>query len=127
MFDKHRLLKEGVEGQAVVTAIDTRRAGASTFRTKLEMTFRCEDGTTVDLSAHVLDSEVGDIVAGNIVPVRYDASNHRKVVLDLPALRARYAATLAVQADKQQAAIARSQAEIADSEAARTQRTDPAS
>lgn len=127
MFDKHRLLKEGVEGQAVVTAIDTRRAGASTFRTKLEMTFRCEDGTTVDLSAHVLDDEVGDIVTGNIVPVRYDASNHRKVVLDLPALKTRYAATLAAEAEKQKAAIARSQAEIAQGRTAPRQRTDPAS
>lgn len=126
MFDKHRLLNDGVEGQAVVTAIDTRSAGASTFRTKLEMTFRCEDGTTVNLSAHVLDHEVGDIVAGNIVPVRYDASNHRKVVLDLPALKTRYAATLAAETEKQKAAIARSQAQIAQSGTARTQRTDPA-
>lgn len=126
MFDKHRLLKEGVEGQAVVTSIDTRSAGASTFRTKLEMTFRCEDGTTVDLSGHVLDQEVGDIVAGNIVPVRYDASNPGKVVLDLPALKARYAATLTAEAEKQKAAIARSQAEIAQSRATPTRRTDPA-
>lgn len=109
-----------------MTAIDTRRAGASTFRTKLEMTFRCEDGTTVDLSAHVLDSEVGDIVAGDIVPVRYDASNHRKVVLNLLALKARHSATLAADAKKQEAAVARSQAQIAASETGGPQRTDPA-
>lgn len=126
MFDKRRLLKEGREGQAVVTAIETRRAGASSFRTKLEMTFRFEDGATLAFAAHVLDSEVGDILAGHIVPVRYDASGHHKVVLDVPALKARYADTQGAEEGKRQAAIARSEAEIAQSSTDQPQRTDPA-
>jgi hypothetical protein len=116
MFGKRRLWRDGVEGQAVVTAMDTRRAGASSFRTKLAVTVRFEDGASVDFSARVLDSEVGDdIVVGSIVPVRYDASDRRQVVLDLPALKAAHGAALATEAESQKAAIARSQAKITES------------
>jgi hypothetical protein len=112
MFDKHRLLREGVEGEAVVTAnspaVNTAMSGS--YRTKIEITIQFEDATSVDFSSHVQGVEVGFLGPGSIVPVRYDAADHRKVVLDLPALRARHAAEVE---SRDQAAIARSRAPIA--------------
>jgi hypothetical protein len=87
----HKLLKEGERGQGVIT--ERRDQGAerssSHYSTLFEVKGHIQfpDGTQTEFSSEMLNSsKVGSLQEGAIVPVRYDATDHSKVVLDIPAL-----------------------------------------
>jgi hypothetical protein len=95
MFDKflHRkLLVEGLEGEGVITEQKIEAAkgqlGVMGFYVGVVGRIRFDDGTEATFSSKGLDtSKVGDLDAGAIVPVRYDAE-HKHVVIDIPKLEA---------------------------------------
>jgi hypothetical protein len=95
MFDKllhHKLLNEGLEGEGVITGQKVEGAkgqlGVMGFYVGVEGHIKFPDGTVATFSSKGLDtSKVGDLDAGTIVPVRYDA-DHAHVVLDIPKLEA---------------------------------------
>ncbi len=87
----HKLLKEGEQGQGVVTKRHYQASESSTsgFSELFEIHghIKFPDGTQTEFKSEWLNSrKVGDIQEGAIVPVRYDASDHSKVVLDVVAL-----------------------------------------
>ncbi|MHB8692567.1 MAG: hypothetical protein ACYDHH_15120 [Solirubrobacteraceae bacterium] len=91
----HKLLNEGEQGQGVVTKKHlggtTHYAGTKEDFVRFELQGHIEfpDGTQTEFRSKGLRSDkVGNIEVGRIVPVRYDASDHSKVVLDVVALEA---------------------------------------
>lgn len=87
----HKLLKEGEQGQGVVTQRHDQAAERSgsvySVLFALEGHIKFPDGTESEFKSEWLSShKVGDIREGAIVPVRYDASDHSKAVLDVVAL-----------------------------------------
>ena len=99
MFDKllhHKLLTEGLEGQGVVTKQTVEGAkgelGVMGFYIGVEGHIKFDGGSQGHFSSKALDtSKVGDLVAGTIVPVRYNAERTH-VVLDVVKLEAEQAA-----------------------------------
>ena len=49
------------------------------------------DGTTTEFKKWLDWHDVGQLHVGSVVPVRYDPSDHSKVVLDVPALEEQHA------------------------------------
>jgi hypothetical protein len=90
MFDKllhHKLLTEGLEGQGVITKQTVEGAkgelGVMGFYIGIEGHIKFDDGVQGRFSSKGLDtSKVGGLVAGTIVPVRYNAERTH-VVLDV--------------------------------------------
>ncbi len=118
----HKLLKEGEQGQGVVTKRHDQAAesGTSSFSIlfELEGHVKFADGTQAEFRSEWLSSrKVGDIQEGTIVPVRYDASDHSKVVLDVVALEQKVQAddehAEAWEAKQKSKAIAQADAEAA--------------
>jgi hypothetical protein len=100
---KQRLLEEGERGQGVVTqrragGMTTTHAGGGSGRHtinwfELQGHIKFPDGTQTEFRSGKLSSDkVGNIGEGKIVPVRYDASDHSKVVLDVATLEAQHTA-----------------------------------
>jgi hypothetical protein len=95
MFDKlmhHKLFTEGIEGEGVITRQTVEAAkgemGVMGFYIGVEGHIKFDDGTEARFSSKGLDtSKVGDLVAGTIVPVRYNAERTH-VALDVPKLEA---------------------------------------
>ena len=87
----HKLLKDGEQGQGVVTkrhdqAAETGTGGFSMLF-EIQGHIKFPDGIQTEFKSELLSShKVGDIQEGSIVPVRYDATDHSKVVLDVVAL-----------------------------------------
>ena len=87
----HKLLKNGEQGQGVITEMRDQASESSgshyntLFAVKGHIKF--PDGAETEFSAEMLNSgKVGMLQEGAVVPVRYDASDHSKVVLDVVAL-----------------------------------------
>jgi hypothetical protein len=121
MFNhQHHLLKHGVEAQGVVT--DHKEIAHDQFGGELDYSMRVrvrfEDGTETEIVHRWTKREkVGSLRVGDKVPVRYDAADHSKVVIDLPALEAAHARKIA-EAEAtikhyEEERIAKAQAEIA--------------
>lgn len=120
MFNEHHLLKHGVEGHGVVTS--HKEIAHDQFGGELDysmhVSVRFEDGTETEIVHRwTKRTKVGSLRVGDKVPVRYDAEDHSKVVIDMPALEAAHArkiaeakATLKHYEDER---IAKAQAEIA--------------
>ncbi|MEY9877470.1 hypothetical protein ABH931_006994 [Streptacidiphilus sp. MAP12-33] len=88
----HKLLREGLEGQGVITArklgAPMTQNGAGGFYLDVEGHITFDDGTQAVFSSRRLDPhKLGDIDVGAIVPVRYSA-DRQHVVLDTPRLEA---------------------------------------
>ncbi len=118
----HRLLREGAEGQGVIT--EKRVQGTETTSKGWGLLFsvhghiKYPDGSQSEFSSELLNSmKVGDLQEGAIVPVRYAADDHSKVVLDIPALEAGHEAahqnTQALIESLQERRIAEADAQIA--------------
>jgi hypothetical protein len=122
----HKLLKEGEQGQGVITNRHDQAAesGTHSFSVlfELEGHIKFPDGTKSEFKSEWLStSKVGDIQEGDIVPVRYDTSDHSKVVLDVVALEQKKQAEVekteaSVQTRKTQA-IAEADAKTAEANA----------
>ena len=87
MGGKHEMLRDGAETRAVVTRRTSRGAGTD-LRQSLQARVHFDDGSTVEFSGQAFLDEVGYISEGDIVPVRYDPSDHSTVALDVAALKA---------------------------------------
>jgi hypothetical protein len=87
---KHKLMREGDVGEAVVLREQRRGAGTRDWRQYLDARFQYPDGSFVEFSGHVLhgDIEGNFFTVGDVVPVRYDPVDHRRIVFDVPKLRA---------------------------------------
>jgi hypothetical protein len=127
MFDKllhHKLLTEGLEGEGVVTEQEVEAARgdsyvAVSFFIGVKGHVRFDDGTEAAFSSRFLDtSKVGDLVAGTIVPVRYNA-DRTHAVLDVPKLEAKKEARKKAAAEQDKRRQAR---EIAAADAALAKR-----
>jgi hypothetical protein len=90
LVGKHKLMREGTRGQAVVLREERRGAGTRDWRQYLDVRFQCPDGSVVEFSGHVLFNDVrGDFLhVDDVVPVRYDPTDCRRMVFDVPRLRA---------------------------------------
>jgi hypothetical protein len=112
MFGNKNLLTEGVQSSAIVLnskGYDLRGDGGGYGHVHLDLEVHYTDGTTATISRKEKTADVGLPFAGQIVPVRYDDSDHSKVEIDTPAMKAqRTAAHEAVQASS----IARARAEL---------------
>ncbi len=120
----HHLLKDGEQGQGVITERHVQGTESNSkgwgdlFEIKGHIKF--PDGTQNEFSANMLSSlKVGDLYAGTIVPVRYEPSDHSKVVIDVNALEAQHRADRQSQADAVQqhaaARVAKADAQLAGS------------
>jgi hypothetical protein len=115
----HKLLKEGQEGQGVVTERHDQgtESGPSGYHILFEVKghIKFPDGSEGKFQSELLSSgKVGDLQEGAIVPVRYSASNHDHVVLDVVALEA---ATRAARQSREDFAEQRKQEAIAEADA----------
>ena len=57
---------------------------ASKYRVTVRVTF--DDESTVEMSEQLKRDEVGGLYLGDIVPIRYDPTDHSKPEIDQPAL-----------------------------------------
>ncbi len=93
MFGNHKLLRDGVAAQAVVVSGKLRGGDHDRLGTwHIELAVPFPDGSTGSASCTVSDGDIFAPSPGDVVPVRYDANNHSKVVVDVPELEARKAA-----------------------------------
>jgi hypothetical protein len=102
MFGNHKLLRDGVAAQAVMVSGKLHSQNHDRLGTwHLELAIPFPDGSTGSSSCTVSEGDLFAPSPGDVVPVRYDANNHSKVVVDVPALEARKAARkqAAAQAD----------------------------
>jgi hypothetical protein len=94
MFGRHKLLRTGVEAQAVITSV--RAVGAAQVNLQyspvswhLELRVYLADGSTGEVACHVGALTTGLAFSeGDTVPVRYDAADPSKVEVDVPAMEA---------------------------------------
>jgi hypothetical protein len=93
MFGNHKLLRDGMAAQAVVVSGKLRSEGHDRLGTwHLELAVPFPDGSTGSASCKASEGDLFAPSPGDVVPVRYDANNRSKVVVDVPALEARKAA-----------------------------------
>lgn len=121
MFGEKKLLREGTEGRAVVLKADHRPNGmGGTHRIyRVELRFRFDDGSTTELHTKLDRDKVGDYDQADIVPVRYDASDHSKIAVDVPALEAEFQRSQAKAEAQKESRIAGSEAKLAGAAAER--------
>ncbi len=109
-----KLLREGAETHGVV--IDVKRqmlAGGNfgdTYHIKVRVQF--DDGLVAEITQKLSASKAGKHFSAAIVPVRYDAADHSKIAVDVPALIALRAVTLAERDAAHRERIARAEAEV---------------
>jgi hypothetical protein len=89
---KKKLYEEGAQTEGVVV-----RVGQAKDLTGYWYTVRVKfpDGSTTEIKSG--SDGIGVLSDGDVVPVRYDPSNHSKVVLDVPVLEQRYKQAKAAQ------------------------------
>ena len=98
MFDKHHLLKHGAAIQGVVTS--HKEIAHDQYGSELDYSIhvrvRFADGSETEIVHRWTKRvEVGILRVGDKVPVRYDPDDHSKAVIDMPALEAAHAQTIA--------------------------------
>ncbi len=90
MFGHHKLLKNGAVAQGVVTSAKYFSPAPTVLGSwRLELTIPFPDGTDGSLSCKVDEALLRSPGPGDLVPVRYDESDHSKIVVDEPALKER--------------------------------------
>ena len=118
MFGRKQLLRNGTPARAVVTAATAHGGqsdghGTNPLSFDLDLRVQFEGGTTREVRCHVGGFIHGTdhwFTIGDIVPVRYDAADRTRVVVDEPAMSA---AAQAEAATRDADAVARSEAELA--------------
>lgn len=101
---KKKLYSEGAQADGVVV-----KEGWSNDRIHYRLVVRARfpDGSTTDFNSQFLDiHDVGSLHQGSVVPVRYDPSDHSKIVLDMPILEARHQQATAAQEAQLDAQVA---------------------
>jgi hypothetical protein len=118
MFGHKHLLRNGTPARAVVTAATPHGGhsdghGTNPLSFDLDLRVQFEGGSTGDVRCHVGGFIHGTdqwFTVGDIVPVRYDAADRTKVVVDEAAMST---AAQAEAATRDADAVARAQAELA--------------
>jgi hypothetical protein len=114
---KGKLVRDGAQIDGVVICshppADTGQGGVGNIY-RIEVRVHFPDGSMAEFSSGRLDRyEVGWKLEGDIVPVRYDPTNRSRIEVDTPALTAAREADAASVNSSQNAAITRSEAELA--------------
>ncbi len=101
---KKKLYAEGAQTDGVVI-----KEAWSNDRIHYQVVVRAKfpDGSTTDFRSGYLDvHDVGGLHQGSVVPVRYDASDHSKLALDVPVLEERQKQASAAQEAQLDAQVA---------------------
>jgi flagellin-like hook-associated protein FlgL len=80
---------------------------------RVELRVRFDDGLTAELHTKLDKTKVGEYQEADIVPVRYDASDHSKILVDVPALEAEFQRSQATAKSEKASRIASSEAQFA--------------
>jgi hypothetical protein len=115
VFEKRKLMKDGLQAQALVlekkayaSGVETGRASACRY--KLQVKF--EDGSTTEITRRVWTHKLADARVGDLIPVRYDPDDRDTIEIDRVAVEAqREAAARRLEDD----AIARGERELEQS------------
>src|SRR5262249_22555669 len=95
---KKKLYAEGVQTEGQVFGLTEYRAGGGSPSQGVKVRVKFPDGSVTEFEKGPLSaSDVGYFTVGSAVPVRYDPAHQSKVVLDIPALKEKYARTEAAQ------------------------------
>jgi hypothetical protein len=88
MLGHHKLYHHGVPGRGVIISLHEglERGAVSHYDVVVQVEF--DDGTHGQISHRLWHAESGRCQTGDILPVRYDGSDHSKLVLDMPAIEA---------------------------------------
>jgi Short C-terminal domain len=115
MFGEKKLLREGMEARAVVLKADYRwdGMGGTHHIYRVELRIRFDDGSTAELHTKLDRNQVGEYGQADIIPVRYDATDHSKIVVDVPALEAEFQRSQVTREAEKASRIARSEAKLA--------------
>jgi hypothetical protein len=115
MFSDKKLLREGMKARAVVLKADYRwdGMGATDHIYRVELRVGFDDGSTAELHAKLDKNKVGEYRQADIVPVRYDASDPPKIVVDVPALEVEFQRSQAEAEAAKASRIAASEAHLA--------------
>jgi hypothetical protein len=85
---KKKLYTEGTQGEGQVIYFGWESPKCWHYHLTVRAKF--PDGTSTEFKTRNIDKgDYGTLFQGAVVPVRYDPSDHSKVALDLPALKAR--------------------------------------
>src|SRR5664279_1340527 len=111
MFGEKKLLREDAEGHAVVLEADYRwdGMGGTHHIYRVQLRVRFDDGSTVELHTKLDGGKVGEYQQADILPVRYDVSDHSRIVVDVPALEAEFQRSQAKDGAEKASRIARSE------------------
>ncbi len=96
MFDKGKLMREGVPAQALVLEKKVYASGYSTGRTdacRYKLRVKFDDGSTTEINRRVWSHKLAGARVGELIPVRYDAADRSKIEIDAAALTAKREAT----------------------------------
>ena len=88
MLGHKKLYRDGAQAEGLVTHRSDTTEGIN-YHVTIRVKF--PDGTAAEFKKWLDWHDVGQIYEGSVVPVRYDRSDHTKVVLDEPALQERHA------------------------------------
>jgi hypothetical protein len=107
---RERLLRDGEMGQGVVIEQQLRATVTGVepeYHVKVRVKF--DDGSSIEFKQKLDSAQVGRHAEGAILPVRYDPTNHSKIVIDVPAITVPVVDQDALHAE----AIARAEQQIA--------------
>jgi hypothetical protein len=114
-----KLLREGAETQGVVIDVKRQMLTGGNFGDTYHITVRVQfdDGSSAETRQKLSASRAGKHFDAAIVPVRYDVADHSKIAVDVPALKALRASTLAEREGVRKERIARAEAEVQEENA----------
>jgi hypothetical protein len=97
MFGAHkRLYTEGAQAEGQVIYFGWESSACWNYH--LTVRVKLPDGSSTEFkTGRINKDDYGTLFEGAVVPVRYDPSDHSKVALDLPALKARQAQSKAAE------------------------------
>jgi hypothetical protein len=107
---RERLLREGAIAQGVVIKQQLRATTLGVepeYHVKVRVKF--DDGSSIEFRQELDSAQVGRHAEGAILPVRYDPTDHSKIVIDVPAISVPVVDQDALHAE----AIARAEQQIA--------------
>jgi hypothetical protein len=109
-----KLLREGAETEGVVIDVKRQMVTGGNFGDTYHITVRVQfdDGSAAETKQKLSASKAGKHFDAAIVPVRYDAGDHSKIAVDVPALEALRAAALTERETARTERIARAQADV---------------
>ena len=90
MFGNKKTAKLYSEGAQTKGLVVHRSDTTERINYRVTIQVKFPDGSTTEFKKWLDWHDVGQLYQGSVVPVRYDPSDHSKVVLDVPALEERH-------------------------------------